>query len=300
MSLQLSLPHGKKTKSAPRTKSGKRRQVRQACQHCRKSHTACEEQRPCRRCVAHGLADSCIDVHAAPKTSTNFPQKRSYEQMEKVQLPSKKVAQYQAPPVLPNTYQPIAMAPKLKDSMLNLFSGEEEIFPSLDFFSNVDVKEYNPEELLNFDFEPSYDTTDSDQFFDQNFLTSLTNDITKTNTKPENEVTASWNLDGTILTANESFMNLFKIPEQLITYSTIGPHFSTIIQNEQSKKIFQSVLKNQLKNYIGVLELKEFNTEFEIDSFFNQNFRCEVNLKIVYDEEDITKAKRVDATFSPL
>ena len=306
MSLQLSIPLKKNTKTAPRTKSGKRRQVRQACQHCRKSHTACEEQRPCKRCVAHGLADSCVDSHTMPKNQTKFPQKRTYEEFEKVQLPTKKIANFtQSQVVKPTTstyQQPIAIAPK-KDS-LNLFTSDmEELFPSLDFFSNVEVqKEYNLDELLNFDFESDYNTKITDDFLDQSFLRTLspqkeTFEFTNKTTMIDNEIKATWNLDGTIISGNESFMNLFKIPEQLVTFSAFGPHFSTIIQNEQSRKIFNSILKNRVSNYSGILEMKEFNTEFEIDSFFNQNFKCEVNLSLSYEEE---KPKHLITHFKPL
>jgi hypothetical protein len=38
----------------------KRVQVKKACVPCRKAHRACDEQRPCRRCVANGWADACV------------------------------------------------------------------------------------------------------------------------------------------------------------------------------------------------------------------------------------------------
>merc|ERR1711915_194834 len=46
----------------PRVALKRRKQVKSACSNCRKSKTACCDQRPCRRCISLGLADSCVDV----------------------------------------------------------------------------------------------------------------------------------------------------------------------------------------------------------------------------------------------
>jgi hypothetical protein len=40
----------------------KRRQVKRACLNCRIAHSACDEGRPCKRCISHGLQASCLDV----------------------------------------------------------------------------------------------------------------------------------------------------------------------------------------------------------------------------------------------
>lgn len=40
----------------------KRLQVPKACTNCRKMHTACGTERPCKRCIQHNLTDSCIDI----------------------------------------------------------------------------------------------------------------------------------------------------------------------------------------------------------------------------------------------
>lgn len=42
----------------------KRKQVGRACSNCRHSKTACDEARPCTRCVARGMGATCVD---APK-----------------------------------------------------------------------------------------------------------------------------------------------------------------------------------------------------------------------------------------
>lgn len=40
----------------------KRLQIAQACDHCKRLHAKCSEERPCKRCEATGLADSCTDT----------------------------------------------------------------------------------------------------------------------------------------------------------------------------------------------------------------------------------------------
>lgn len=40
----------------------RRNQVSRACSNCRKTHAACDTERPCKRCIQHGLQNFCIDV----------------------------------------------------------------------------------------------------------------------------------------------------------------------------------------------------------------------------------------------
>eukprot|EP01090_Pellita_catalonica_P004225 TRINITY_DN14063_c0_g1_i1.p1 TRINITY_DN14063_c0_g1~~TRINITY_DN14063_c0_g1_i1.p1 ORF type:complete len:248 (-),score=16.31 TRINITY_DN14063_c0_g1_i1:110-853(-) len=44
-----------------RQKKRPRRQVKRACNNCRRSHTKCENKRPCSRCTHLKMADSCAD-----------------------------------------------------------------------------------------------------------------------------------------------------------------------------------------------------------------------------------------------
>lgn len=39
----------------------KKKKVKFACVNCRKSKTACDNERPCRRCISKGLEDSCTN-----------------------------------------------------------------------------------------------------------------------------------------------------------------------------------------------------------------------------------------------
>jgi len=55
----------------------KRKQVKKACANCRNAHTGCDHERPCKRCVGHGLEDSCVDVKR--KTS-----KKDFEETPKI------------------------------------------------------------------------------------------------------------------------------------------------------------------------------------------------------------------------
>jgi len=47
----------------------KRLQVPRACTNCRRMHAGCGRERPCTRCLASGLADSCADVPRKKRAS---------------------------------------------------------------------------------------------------------------------------------------------------------------------------------------------------------------------------------------
>ncbi|KAI3656685.1 hypothetical protein MP638_007018 [Amoeboaphelidium occidentale] len=62
---QRGLDHTQKPEDIPKNSkaSGKKRfNVTVACVHCKAAHIACEEKRPCSRCVNTGKADSCVDA----------------------------------------------------------------------------------------------------------------------------------------------------------------------------------------------------------------------------------------------
>ena len=46
---------------SPKKSRAPRQAVSIACVHCKKAHLACDEERPCRRCVRVGRADTCVD-----------------------------------------------------------------------------------------------------------------------------------------------------------------------------------------------------------------------------------------------
>ncbi|KAL9644176.1 hypothetical protein ABK040_005639 [Willaertia magna] len=52
------------TSSSSTTVPKIRKQVKKACLNCRKSHTACSEERPCTRCKELGIADICRDAES--------------------------------------------------------------------------------------------------------------------------------------------------------------------------------------------------------------------------------------------
>lgn len=52
------------------TRKEKRKQVRRACEFCRKSKTGCSSFRPCQRCIQHGVADSCVDAPKKRRANT--------------------------------------------------------------------------------------------------------------------------------------------------------------------------------------------------------------------------------------
>lgn len=59
-------------------KRKKRKQVKRACQTCRKAHASCDDERPCRRCIQLGMADQCIDSDLVV-TPTSSTRKRKLE-----------------------------------------------------------------------------------------------------------------------------------------------------------------------------------------------------------------------------
>lgn len=61
---------------------GKRQKhVRKACIHCKKAHLACDESRPCKRCVHLGKTD-CIDVeHKRRGRPRSSPEKKRIAQI---------------------------------------------------------------------------------------------------------------------------------------------------------------------------------------------------------------------------
>ena len=61
---------------------GKRQKhVRKACIHCKKAHLACDEARPCKRCLHLGKTD-CIDVeHKRRGRPRSSPEKKRVAQM---------------------------------------------------------------------------------------------------------------------------------------------------------------------------------------------------------------------------
>jgi hypothetical protein len=47
----------------------KRQQVPKACSNCRKMHSGCDVERPCKRCVQNGLESSCLDLPRKKRVS---------------------------------------------------------------------------------------------------------------------------------------------------------------------------------------------------------------------------------------
>eukprot|EP01085_Mycamoeba_gemmipara_P004499 Mycagemm_TRINITY_DN8080_c0_g1::TRINITY_DN8080_c0_g1_i1::g.4499::m.4499 type:complete len:209 gc:universal TRINITY_DN8080_c0_g1_i1:76-702(+) len=58
-------------------KTRKRKQVRLACTNCRKNHTACDNARPCKRCVAADETHLCSDAPKRSKNKRCFPPSRA-------------------------------------------------------------------------------------------------------------------------------------------------------------------------------------------------------------------------------
>lgn len=57
-----SLPSSSYLKRASSERTLPKAHVSKACNHCKRAHLACDHSRPCRRCVALGKADTCVDL----------------------------------------------------------------------------------------------------------------------------------------------------------------------------------------------------------------------------------------------
>jgi len=44
--------------------------VKRACTNCKKAHSACTEERPCKRCVQLGIAHECVDAERKKSSKT--------------------------------------------------------------------------------------------------------------------------------------------------------------------------------------------------------------------------------------
>jgi hypothetical protein len=94
---------------------------------------------------------------------------------------------------------------------------------------------------------------------------------------------AIWNFDGTLRSASQIFVQTFKIPQQFIAFSTIGPHFTSLIpcmHFEKNFSIFNSVFKGILSQYSGELVLREFNSELSQHNSIKE-VTCFVSLNTV-------------------
>jgi len=58
---------------AAKQRRPKRKQVKRACSNCRKSHSGCNDLRPCSRCVENGLEATCADVPRKKRATRRKP-----------------------------------------------------------------------------------------------------------------------------------------------------------------------------------------------------------------------------------
>lgn len=74
---KAALVAGESVETADGKDANKRQKhVKKACVHCKKAHLACDEERPCRRCVHLGKTD-CVDVeHKRRGRPRSSPEKR--------------------------------------------------------------------------------------------------------------------------------------------------------------------------------------------------------------------------------
>jgi len=59
----------RRRKKAYRRRRVNKKKVARACNHCRKAHITCDESRPCKKCIARHMADTCRD---APRKTKKY------------------------------------------------------------------------------------------------------------------------------------------------------------------------------------------------------------------------------------
>lgn len=108
----------------------KRKQVGIACSNCRRSKTACDEFRPCTRCVSRGMGDACVDA----------PKKRRAKKNKGEKPTAKKQKIEHEPQTMPQRYVPFFIPSEI--SIKNpLISRSDESLPNVG--NNVNRTLYN-------------------------------------------------------------------------------------------------------------------------------------------------------------
>lgn len=105
---------------------------------------------------------------------------------------------------------------------------------------------------------------------------------------PSGSCVAIWSLDGTLKSASPLFITTFKIPQQFIAFSTIGPHFTSLIpcmHFEKNFQIFNSIFKGNVNQFNGELVLREFNSELSHSSSVKE-VPCYVSLNSVLGQNN--------------
>lgn len=71
MNVQSNIKKNKLSLENQQQKKAKRLQVKNACLNCRKMHTACNSERPCKRCVHLNIQSACVDVERRRRNKKN-------------------------------------------------------------------------------------------------------------------------------------------------------------------------------------------------------------------------------------
>ncbi|CAG8477061.1 9027_t:CDS:2 [Ambispora gerdemannii] len=64
--------------SAAALKRTNKTHVPSACVNCKRAHLACDVSRPCKRCVALGKVDTCIDIKHKKRGRPKLKDKKTY------------------------------------------------------------------------------------------------------------------------------------------------------------------------------------------------------------------------------
>lgn len=143
-----------KPKRKPKQKGTRKPYVKRACTHCKTAHTACDSNRPCKRCTQLGIAHECIDAERK-KPATRKPRKKKKEEDQdyypslKEYLPFLPTLEYSSNQLIP-TYGSIGpiipqpMIPNTTTIVPNTMITQTPIYPQFTNPSNFQPTFYLP------------------------------------------------------------------------------------------------------------------------------------------------------------
>lgn len=132
----------------------KRKQVGRACSNCRHSKTACDESRPCSRCVARGMGATCVDAPKKKRTkkvNSDKPPPKKQKLVHReipmriIPIAPKQVVQHPQTSMLPST--PISSSPYTKSTPSRVPS--KDAVPSISIENFCEKKDESEERSLS-------------------------------------------------------------------------------------------------------------------------------------------------------
>jgi len=127
--------------SSNNSRPKKRLQVPRACMNCRKMHTGCETERPCKRCVQHGL--ECVDLPRKKRFTRTKKHRSESHALVVAEHRRSAVPSLPSIPALPST-DPLLAGDGISSSVIIQEVSEED-----GNVHNVQIEEVSADDLVN-------------------------------------------------------------------------------------------------------------------------------------------------------